>query len=257
MNIWGSILRRFILAGMWVVPGITILVATPSVEEAKAYFHRQEYKQALDIWYDLERQGRVSGALYYNIGLAESQRDNVPGAVMAFEKALRFKPSSAPIRKALSDEREKIESATIPLVPFFLAEYYQQLLTLLRPGQWAIAGMLLLGFAVVLWLKSMRDKSVNPEQQRRWMYLGVPGLLVLLLAVMAYQHLYRQNEAIVIMASDFHQAPSEESPLIRTVSAAEKVYLLDRIGEWHQVRLLNYDEGWIRQDHITVIRVGQ
>jgi uncharacterized protein YgiM (DUF1202 family) len=56
---------------------------------------------------------------------------------------------------------------------------------------------------------------------------------------------------------EFHQAPSIESPLIRSLAAGEKVNILDNLADWYKVSLLNLDQGWMKKDCLNLIQVGK
>jgi hypothetical protein len=42
-------------------------------ETASALYQRKQYNEALKIWYDEAESGKANAALYYNIGITESQ----------------------------------------------------------------------------------------------------------------------------------------------------------------------------------------
>lgn len=87
------------------------------------------------------------------------------------------------------------------------------------------------------------------------MILLTTGILFISCAWLSYRQIYRTNEAIVVIESIFRQAPSDDSPPIRTIYPGEKVIVSDQIGNWYQVSLLNLDEGWVEQEAMDFILI--
>lgn len=226
-------------------------------ESAQAMFERGDYKQALSLWNEMLQSGNTSAALYYNVGLTHSALNQTAEAVMNYEKALRIKPGNAKILQAIKLEREKILDAAIPVRPFFLKQWYRQLVMLFRPGIWALLGLLLLfGILVQLlirWKHTPTDWKNQLAQKRFWF---ISAGLLLLLAFLSYNELYRTNEGIIMEGCAFHQAPTEESPVIIELGPGEKIVVTDQIGDWLNVYLVNQEAGWVPTKCVEIIRIG-
>ena len=242
------------------VLGITAgsVVAADSAEQAEVYFQNKQYQEALAIWHQMAATGDVSAGTYFNIGMAESMLNNVPGAMLAFEKALRIKPGNKMITSAILAERKKIEDPTIPVEPFFIATWYKAFLALMRPGYWALLGLVFLtGVLIHVLLKLKRQPGYAAGASRWSILVSVTGAMLLLIGLLGYLEIYRQNEAIINTRCEIRQAPAEDSPLARILSPGEKVTITDHIGNWSKVSLLNLDEGWIKTACMVPIRMGK
>ncbi len=225
-------------------------------EEAAILFQQKQYKEALDIWYGLVQSGNTGAGIYYNIGVSESILGQTPKAILAFEKALRFTSSDKKILEAIELERKKIENAVIPVPSFFLSKWIRSALSLLRPGYWAMIG--LVNFIVLLfWMIRFKLMLLNKRnaRARQVVLLFTAGVFFLLCAWLSYRQIYRTDEAIVVVESIFRQASSDASPSLRTIYPGEKVIVSDQIGDWYQVRLLNLDEGWVKSESLELIIV--
>jgi pentatricopeptide repeat protein len=231
--------------------------AENSAQEAEAFFRQKQYKEALALWQKMISEGNTTAGVYYNTGLAESMLNNVPGALLAFEKGLRLHPGNALIKEAIKSERKKIENATIPVEPFFIREWYERLLALLRPGYWTFLGMGLLFAGLVHFLLMMKRTPAKAVVNRKWpVILSTAGLIAVLVGVLGYREIYRDNEAIVNVRCEIRQAPTADSPVMRAIAPGEKVTITDKIGDWYNVNLLNLDAGWIQKENLTPIRIG-
>ncbi len=236
------------------------LSARAGGEELRAddFFKQGKFEEALAVWYGLASVGQYNTALYYNIGLAESQLKHTAEAMLAFEQAHRLAPGDEVVLSAIADERKRIENATIPVDAFFLSAWYKIFVTFSRPGSWALIG---LGFlAGGLFLVFRKNKLLPVKFQlndQMGVYIAVMGLFIVMLGFLSYRELYRDDEAIVFVRCELHQAPADDSPQVRTLSPGEKIVINDSVGEWYNVQLLNLDQGWIKANSITSIRIGR
>lgn len=234
------------------------LSAKSPAENADELFQLEKYQEALDIWYGLVQSGNSSAGIYYNIGVAESMLQHPPKAILAFEKALRFSPTNKRINQALTQERKKIEGNVIPVPDFFLFRWIRSLASILRPGYWAMVGLLLLVLAVFRFVNTRTSTKLNRYTNQKSLFvLLAMGIMLLCLGGLSYHQLYRMDEAIVHVQCDFRRAPTEDSPQIRSLFAGEKVKVTDQLGGWYQVHLLNLDEGWIKSDCLEFIIIDQ
>ena len=227
-------------------------------ENASTLYRDARYGEALDIWYQLARSGNTDPNLYFNIGSAEALSGHIPESILAFEKALRFRPADKEIREAIKKERGKMENAVIPVASFFLIDWYKIGLTFLRPGGWTFGGLIFLIVFVIQWLMHVKAiKAVGrPGIKNNWIFLAA-GVSFMLIGFLSYHQLHRKNEAIVMAYCDCRQAPALESPLTRKLEAGEKVRITDQVADWNKVSLLNLDEGWVKKECLRVIDVGK
>lgn len=252
-------MRRLQLAFLLFLTGITSVFCSGDLSDEKTaatLYHNHQYEEALAIWNKMA-DNRSNAGLYFNIGLAESQLRNSPEAIYAYEQALRLRPLNTKYQKALEHERKKIDNAVIPINPFFLESWYLGWITCFRPGVWALLGLICLIVAIILYLIQIKALP--------WL-IGVPklinritifaGLLFLVTAFFSFQHLYKKDECILVQSCELKQASAAESPVLRLLSAGEKVIIKDKIGEWNYVALVNLDYGWIKNDCFKVISIA-
>jgi len=233
------------------------LRASGEEELAHTFFMQGKFEEALTLWYEQAEAGDHTKGLYYNIGLAESQLKHTAEAMLAFEQAHRLAPGDQVILTAIAEERKRIENATIPVDAFFLTTWYKGLVMFFRPGLWALLGLGFLGVGVFLGFRKTNLLLFAFQVHKRiGVYMAISGLLFVLLAFLSYAELSQDDEAIVFEHCGMHQAPAEDSPQVRTLSPGEKIVLIDSIGEWYNVRLLNLDQGWIKGKSLKTIRIG-
>jgi hypothetical protein len=222
--------------------------------KAREFYTDGEYVQAAAEWKKLLHAGFSDPDLFANIAHAESMSGNIAESILYYEKALRLRPFDQDIQQALMTERDRIENAVIPVKEFFILHWIKIFLAFFRPSVWALGGLVMMILAVIYFLSIHKMIALPIRSSKGWkIILPVMGVTLLLIALLSYNSIYRENEGIIMNACDFREAPTEESPLTRLISAGEKVMIRDHLGDWVQVRLLNLDQGWIRKDCLQTI----
>lgn len=223
--------------------------------KAVTLYNNRQYDEALTIWSNMANPKNNAG-VYFNIGLAESQLHHTPEAIYAYEQALRLRPLHLKFTKALEQERKKMDNPIIPLGSFFMERWYMGWITFIRPGTWAALGLLIIILALVTYLFQIgafvRKKEIPKKVSIILVLIGAGFLIT---AFLSHHHLYQQDEGILMQTCELKQASSEESPVLRQLSAGEKVRIKDKIGEWNYVALLNLDYGWVKSDCIKIISI--
>jgi tetratricopeptide (TPR) repeat protein len=229
----------------------------PESQQADSLFKAGRHQEAISIWEEVAKTSPHAG-LYFNIGLAHAHLGQTANAIYAFEQGLRLDPSNQRLSLELEKARKQIPDAVIPLEPFFLSEWYHSLILALRPGVWALLGLIVL---LLLVLHALAAKGILPVRHldpgKKYLWGILPGVVMLLLAFLSYREIHRTDEAIVMQVCALRQAPAAESPVTRTLSGGEKVILKDRIGDWYHVALVNLDYGWIKEECLQVICIPE
>ena len=252
-----NLIRKTIYIFLLVLPAIYSTAGSgqrEKLKEATDHYLSGNYQQALSIWRAEYAAGNADAGLLYNIGNAESMLGNTAEAIMAYEKAHRFKPADTDISKALQSQRSNIQSGLQPVESFFLIRWAQVLLSFFRPAVWVFIAIIFLFIALLKWLGTLRAVKLNLAFIKgNVLTYFIIGFVLLLTGVFSYLTLYRLNEGIVFSDCEFRQGPSVQSPLLKELKEGEKVKITDHLSGWKKVNLENLDEGWVKEECIEII----
>lgn len=198
-----------------------------------------------------------SAELYYNLGNAYYRTDNIPRAVLNYERALRLSPSDDDIRFNLEIAQSKTIDKLTPESQMFFVTWYESLADLVSVDGWAflsIGAMILLIGAVLLYLFT----------ERQWTrMLGFFGGLFLLFLLfwsvfLAYKQLsaiHSHSGAVIIAPSvTIRATPDQRSSNSFVLHEGTSVKILDRnIKGWREVRSADGRTGWLRTGQIEEI----
>ena len=129
---------------------LTSLAAATKAEADSAYV-RGEYQQAINDYEALLKQG-ASADLYYNLGNAYYRTENIPQAILNYERALLLSPGDRDIRFNLQIARSKTFDKIVPESEMFFVTWYRSLVSMMSVDGWARTALIALGLTIILLL---------------------------------------------------------------------------------------------------------
>ncbi len=88
------------------------------------YFSAGDFEKALDAWIDLYNTGFRSAGLEYNIGNAYFKMNNIPGAILFYERASLLKPADEDINYNLQIARTLAVDRFEEIPELFFVRWY-------------------------------------------------------------------------------------------------------------------------------------
>jgi len=216
-----------------------------------AYLHA-DYDAAVAAYEELDRQGVVSGDLYFNLGDAYYRKGRLGPAAWAFERAAGLDPDDEDARYNLEQTRKLIARRARDRIEGEDREAaWIRAVTYLAPSTetWLFVALYLGLFAALFARRRAGDES-RPALGAVAALLGVGALLSGMLLAGRVQ-LERVPFGIVLPdavavkeGADVNYRTSFE------VHAGLRVRLLEHDQDWLRVRLGNGLEGWVRRQDV-------
>lgn len=214
------------------------------------------YLQAIEQYEQILQEGYESSVLYYNLGNAFFKMNNMPSALLYYEKAMKLDPTDESTRFNLELANSRIIDKIEPLPQFFLKTWTASLRNQFSPDQWAngaIAGFILFLAALFIFIV-----SGNVTHRKVAFSLGITFLVVVTAAVIfgysGYKEYRNKDTAIVFTPTvTVKSSPNEQSVDLFVIHEGTKVWILDALGDWSEIRLANGNVGWVKKDIYRLI----
>jgi len=224
--------------------------------EADSAYAQGHYQQAARDYEALLKKG-VSTDLYYNLGNAYYRMDEMPRAVLNYERALLLSPGDADVRFNLQMARSKTVDKITPESEMFFVTWYHSLINLTSVDGWAQMALIALAVAIVLALLYL---FASPVWMRKVGFFGALLMLVLFVAAnfFAYaqkQSFVRRSGAIIMApAVTVKSTPAEQGTDLFILHEGTRVDITDgTMRQWKRIRLADGKEGWIETSQIEII----
>lgn len=240
---------------------MVLLMATVNVfgvtkEQADESYKKGNYQQAIAEYTELLRHG-VSASLYYNLGNAYYRSDNLPHAILNYERALRLSPGDKDIRFNLQFASSKTIDKITPVDDNVFEALYKSVVSFTSVDNWARTGIVSVILALVLMLAFLFAGSVTV---RKVGFFGSVAFLVVfafstLFAWQQKSDLEHSSAAIVMMPSaSVRQSPVNNAAESFVIHEGTRVDITDSgIKGWSGIRLGDGREGWIKTSALEMI----
>ncbi len=223
--------------------------------KANTAYTQGNYAVAIEQYQQIIEQGSVSAELFYNLGNAYLQADDLAEAILYYEKALNASPSDDRIKKNLELARDKVDTPVIDIPDFFLLRMWKSFANMLSPSIWIIIQLgfgLLLIYGFYLW-------QLNAISAMRFRGFGL-SLLALCLLGLSYMagntsHNLRtgSDHGILMVEQTLRSGPDKRSDEIEVLSEGVKVKIEDQFDNWYKVSLMNKTVGYLPKEDISTI----
>ena len=237
--------------------GISVFAAEDTItEQAEQFYAAGNYEEAADIYRQILDEGWESADLYYNLGNCYYKSGNHTRAILNYERALLLRPGDAMARYNLEMAQQSIVDKIEVLPEFFLVRWYKALETSLSADQWGYLSVA--GFIVFLVMAALFFYSHSVVVKKTGFIVGIIAFFLTLGTVFwAFRQEYRisnREYAIVVTPSvTVKGAPNECGTSHFRIHEGLKVQVVEKLGDWYNIRLADGNEGWVENSDIEKI----
>ena len=215
-----------------------------------------EFEKAIHLYDSILTLRYESPELLLNIGNAYYKLRNYPKAILYYEKALLIDPGYEKAKHNLAKAQIYTVDKVNELPEFLLTGWMNQFIMILPSDTWAIIS--LAAFALCMVLLLFYFLSMKIAIKRTSFYFGVLFLLIALvtfyLSFKSKTLLINYNGAIVMTPTvTVKGSPSSSSTDLFIVHEGTKVYIMDKIDNWTEIKLADGKTGWLQKNDIEPI----
>lgn len=251
MRKWFAIFLVYISAGLMAQAPADSLISSGNSE-----YNQGNYDQAIADYEQVIDGGMSSAELYYNLGNAYFKSDDIPAAILYYEKAKKLKPNDEDINFNLRLANSRIIDKIEPLPEFFLKQWFRQLRNLQTPDKWARLGVTLFMAFLALALVFLLSNRIIIRKISFW-----TGILVLIVSLSGFAlgfqgyHFYKNRQEGIIFTPTVtvKSSPNDNSVDLFVIHEGTKVSVTDQLEDWSEIRIANGSVGWIKDSTYRTI----
>lgn len=214
------------------------------------------YQEALDQWMEIYKTGYRSASLNYNIGNAYFKLNNIPGAILFYERALLFKPSDDNTNYNLQVAKTLVVDKFNEIPQLFFVRWFDFVSLFLPVNAWAVLSMVAFLFFLIL-------LSVYIYTSRYRMKVFSFWLAILFLFISASSLaftlrnktlVYDSRKAIIFTPSvNGKSSPDNSGTDLFVLHEGSKVSIEDEVGGWYEIKLSDGNKGWVPSNSLEII----
>lgn len=224
---------------------------------ADALYEKEQYRDAAAAYEQILKQEGVAAEVYYNLGNCYYKLDEIPLAVLNYERAYLLDPGDNDIRANLALARGKTIDKVVPPSEMFFVTWWRDLTHCMSMNAWTILGivafiLMLTGILIYIFVPQLTARKIG--------VYGAMGLLVIvvisnLAAVSQHLDQTHRNTAIILTpAVTVKSSPSQTSTDLFLIHEGSKVEILDgSMKDWLEVKFEEGKQGWIPLSSLEII----
>lgn len=219
-------------------------------------FTSGNFKEALQVWTDIYNTGYRSANLNYNIGNAYFKLNNIPLAILFYERAYLLNPTDENINYNLQIARTLIVDRFQEIPELFFVRWYNFVSLVLSTNSWAKISIV--SFIICLILLSLYIYSSRYRLKVLGFWLSV-FFFILTFASLSFtirnkSLVYDSHKAIITSPLvSGKSAPDNSGTDLFVLHEGTKVSIEDEVGEWFEIRLSDGNKGWIFGNSLNII----
>ena len=220
------------------------------------YFSSGNFNKALELWTDIYKTGYRSAELEYNIGNAYFKINNIPGAILFYERAHLHKPGDEDINYNLQIARTLVVDRFEEIPELFFVSWYNMLSLSFTTNTWAWISI----SAFVLCLLFLSLYFYTPKYKLKvlgfWLALLflIISLLSLALTFRNKTLVYDSQKAVIFSpVLNGKSSPDDSGNDLFVLHEGTKVTVEDEVGEWLEIRLSDGNKGWVPANSLEII----
>ncbi len=225
-------------------------------QQGNEYYKRAVYDSAILKFEEILSSNLESSEVYYNLGNAYFKKKKYSKAILNYERCLKLAPGDEDARFNNSVANLFVVDKIVPLPKIFYREWMDSIRIILSEKGWSVVSIVLIWTISVLAFLFVISRSIF--LRKVFFYFSMIFLIafsfVFLLAKTQADASRSESEGIVFEASVYvKSSPDEKGVDLFILHEGVKVTVLDKVGEWKKVRLLNGNEGWVKSDAFQTI----
>jgi len=227
-----------------------------SFNTANDFYAKGNYEEAIKEYQSIINNDNISTDIYYNLGNCYYKTEDVPNAILNYEKALKLKPDNEDALFNLKMANKLTIDKIDRLPELFIGNAWRNLTTSKTVDSWAYYAIGLIFLSLLFFISYLLMQQVIIKKSGFYAGLFFLGLS-LFTFLMASQHnniVSQSSEAIIFAPTITIQSePNESAEKLFTLHEGTKVTLLEENNDWSKIKLPNGNVGWIKSDDIKTI----
>lgn len=218
-------------------------------------YNKANYTEAIKH-YEAALKQNADAATYYNLGCAYYRLQQIPQAVLSFERAARLNPADENTRFNIELCRHRIVDRFNRTEEMFFITYIKDLIASHSAGQWGFMALGLFAFTLMLFVVYWFGQKVWLRKFAFFTALIAFFACISLNVFAGIQHYAAQSQtkAVVFTQDNIYSSSTDGAKPLRQINPGTTVIITDKkVKGWYGIRLPDETEGWVRRSSFTVI----
>lgn len=225
-------------------------------QHANNLYQEGEFEAALNEYREILKSGYEASDLYYNMGNAAFRSNSIGRSILYYEKALKLDPSHSDAAHNLEFVSRYRVDAFEEVPELFLRTWISAAVRALPESTWSIMALLSFGLTLGFILVYLFAKGIGLKKGA--FFAALLGMIffifTLLSGISQHRRIIEPEYGIILSPSVVVKStPSETGNELFILHEGTKVTVSEQVTGWHNIRIIDGREGWIRSEDFEYI----
>jgi tetratricopeptide (TPR) repeat protein len=235
---------------------ISLMGQQELISSGDSAYKQELYTEAITQYETVLDKGYESAELYYNLGNAYFNINNLPAAILNYERAKVLAPGDADIEFNLKIANSMITDKIEAVPEIFYVRLWKSLRNSINLHSWTITSISV--FALLLLCAGIFFLSRNIFLRKMAFWSGAVfvflSLAVFSMTYTKYDMQSKHMEAIVFDPTiTVKSSPNQLGKDLFVIHEGTKVYIIEEINDWCNIGIANGSDGWLPASSIKRI----
>jgi tetratricopeptide (TPR) repeat protein len=236
-----------LILGFTTISGLAVNVDSLYIDANNKY-SAELYNDAVEDYLLIYNQGYESFELFFNLGNAYFKLDDIPSALLYFEKAKKLKPNEEDVQYNINVANTHIIDKIEPVPELFFKRWWKSIVHAFSFDTWA--KIMIISFILFFVLLSFYLLSRRILIRKAAFYSGLIVLTITLFSfVVSFQNynIVKNHKAGIIFTPTItvKSSPNQNSVDLFVIHEGLKVSFLQKVSGWYEIKIANGSVGWI------------
>lgn len=225
-------------------------------EQANLNYQKSRFQNAISLYNQIIKLGYESSNLYYNLGNSYYKIKDYTSAIYYYEKALKLEPGNSDARFNLILANSSIPDKIDSLPQLFFKRWWTNLLESYSLDQFAKGIIVFLIVSLLFYAAYLVARVRIVKQLSFWLGTIMVCLTIIVsIAVISQRNSLNLHSSAIIFnpVVSVKSSPDIISTDLFVIHQGTKVELLDSVGDWREIKIVNGSKGWIRKNDYKII----
>lgn len=225
-------------------------------EQANHLYRNGDFKNAATLYKKIVHNGYHNSELYYNLGNTYFKLDEIGKAILYYERAKKIYPNDEDINFNLKIANLKVVDKIETIPQLFFIEWWYSASKGFSTDSWAIITITTIWLGIIL--LSLFRILKSPFTRRAFFFSGI-----LIVAITGFSLIFsiqqnksEKSESMAIVFSPsvtVKSSPDEAGTDLFLLHEGVKVEMVDKVGNWFKIKLVDGKIGWLPSDSVEII----
>lgn len=228
-----------------------------AIDSGNAEYSKGNYDKAINFYNTFTKiDGYRSAQVYYNMGNCYYRKGDIANAILNYERAKKLAPSDPDIQFNLQIANLKTVDKIIPNPTIFITNWWRNLTDTFSEKGWGIMCIIFFFTSLVLLGAYFMSPNLTLRQMGFW---GGALMLIFTFSTFMFAHQQYNNlnshDTAIVMSNSVTVtgAPATNATHLFVIHEGTKVQILEKQGNWMEVKLANGNQGWLHTSDVAEI----